>query len=101
MSASSEPNRTESILEAILRGVLGQGALPERMDAATPLLSEVPELDSMAVLGILTQIEAEFGIQIDDDDINAEVFRNFGTLWAFVEGHRDRPPEVGRATPAG
>lgn len=87
MSASSEPNRTELILEAILRGVLGQDALPERMDAATPLLGEVPELDSMAILGILTQIEAEFGIQIDDDDIDAEVFRSFGALCGFVDKH--------------
>lgn len=95
MSASSEPNRTELILEAILRGVLGQGALPERMDAATPLLGEVPELDSMAILGILTQIEAEFGIHIDDDDIDAEVFRDFGTLWDFVKTRRDCPREIG------
>ena len=87
MSASSEPNRTELILEAILRGVLGQNARPERMDAATPLLGEVPELDSMAILGILTQIEAEFGIQIDDDDIDAEVFRSFGALCGFVDKH--------------
>ena len=95
MSASSEPNRTELILEAILRGALGQGALPQRIDASTPLLGAVPELDSMAILGILTQIEAEFGFKIDDDDIDAEVFRNFGTLCNFVAVRQGWPSGFG------
>lgn len=53
--------------------------------AATPLLGALPELDSMAVLAVLTAIEERFGVVIDDDDIDGSVFTTVGTLLAFVE----------------
>lgn len=53
--------------------------------SATPLLGALPELDSMAVLAVLTAIEERFGVVIDDDDIDGSVFTTVGTLVAFVE----------------
>ena len=55
------------------------------MDKETALLGSIPEFDSMAVVTVLTAIEESFGIEVDDDEISAEVFESFGTLCSFVE----------------
>lgn len=50
----------------------------------TPLLGALPELDSMAVLGIMTALEERFSFLIEDDEINSSVFATLGTLTDFV-----------------
>jgi acyl carrier protein len=56
-------------------------------DALTPdsaLLGSIPELDSMAVVHLITALEDQFGIVVDDDEISATTFETLGTLTAFV-----------------
>lgn len=53
-------------------------------DRATPLLGAVPELDSMAVVGIVTGLEERLGITILDEDIDGSLFETVGTLTDFV-----------------
>jgi len=48
------------------------------------LLGGIPEFDSMAVVSVLTTIEEEYGIVIDDDEVSAEQFETFGALQDFV-----------------
>ena len=55
------------------------------IDAETALLGSIPEFDSMAVVTVLTAIEETFGVDIEDDEISADVFENFGALSEFVE----------------
>lgn len=55
------------------------------MNAATPLLGAIPELDSMAVVSLITALEEQFGIAVDDDEIGADTFETLGSLAAFVE----------------
>ena len=57
------------------------------MSAATdtPLLGAVPELDSMAVVAILTMIEERFGLIVEDDEVDGSVFATVGSLSHFVE----------------
>lgn len=50
----------------------------------TPLLGAVPELDSMAVVTLITSLEERFGITIDDDDIDGATFGSVGSLVDFV-----------------
>lgn len=76
--------------EAVVRTVLIEtlGIAPERVagfDAETPLFGALPELDSMAVATVLTDLEDRMGFLIDDDDVDAETFETFGNLVAFVE----------------
>jgi len=52
---------------------------------STPLLGSVPELDSMAVLAVITSLEGHFGFTIDDDEVSAEMFETLGSLTRFVE----------------
>lgn len=72
-------------LRAILSAQLGTAYPPSHFDESTPLLGSIPELDSMAVVGILAAIEDTTGIAIPDDEVSADVFATFGTLREFVE----------------
>lgn len=54
-------------------------------DRSTGLLGEVPEFDSMAVVTLVTQLEEQFGIMVDDDEISAETFESVGSLADFVD----------------
>lgn len=74
-----------SRVKGILRDTLSLGERAERLTAESALLGSLPEFDSMAVLSVLTAIEDELGITIDDDEISAEVFETVGTLTQFVE----------------
>lgn len=49
------------------------------------MLGGIPEFDSMAVVAVITSIEEEFGITIDDDELSASVFETVGSLSRFVE----------------
>jgi acyl carrier protein len=72
-------------LRAALQHVLGlDAARVAAFDETTLLFGALPELDSMAVATLLTDLEDRFGIIIDDDDIDAETFESFGTLSAFL-----------------
>ena len=75
----------DEILRAILRDVLGLS--PERASALEPdsgLFGHLPELDSMAVAGLLTEVEDRFGIVIDDDEVDGEMLETYGALLEFV-----------------
>jgi acyl carrier protein len=52
----------------------------------THLLGAIPELDSMAVVSVITALEETFGIVVDDDDIDGEAFATVGALVDFVAG---------------
>ncbi|NRR30548.1 acyl carrier protein [Oxalobacteraceae bacterium] len=67
----------------ILSATLGLGSL--RLDEHAPLLGAVPELDSMAVAGVITALEEHFGIEVADDEIGARHFATLGSLSAFVQ----------------
>lgn len=51
----------------------------------TVLLGALPELDSMAVLAIISGLEARLGLTIDDDDLDGSVFSTVGALLEFVQ----------------
>lgn len=76
---------TDTTLRALLRDVLG--LTQERVDgfdADTPLFGALPELDSMAVAGLLTEMEDRFGILIEDEDMDSDMFESFGSLLVFI-----------------
>ena len=65
------------------------GGRAEAMDASAPLLGAIPELDSMAVVNVITALEEHFGISVADDEIGAASFATLGSLSAFVEQKLD------------
>lgn len=77
----------DMLVRALLRDVLSLSQ--DRVDAFepdTPLFGALPELDSMAVAGLLTEMEDRFDILIEDDDIDGDTFESFGSLVAFLQG---------------
>lgn len=73
-------------IRGLLRDVLGISA--ERaaaFTADTGLFGSLPELDSMAVAGLLTELEDRLGFIIDDDEVDSEMLETFGNLVAFAE----------------
>lgn len=68
----------------ILDDVLVLGGRAQHWTRETPLLGAVPELDSMAVVSLLTELADQFGFTIDDDDFDGDVFATVGTLSDFV-----------------
>ena len=76
----------EATVRAVLRDVLGIDQ--PRVDAfrsETPLFGSLPELDSMAVAGLLTELEDRLGMLIDDDEVDGDMLATFGALVAFAE----------------
>ncbi len=63
-------------------GLQGQAL---RFDRDTPLLGALPELDSMAVLAIITGLETHFGIAFSDEDLDGSAFATVGSLVQLVE----------------
>jgi acyl carrier protein len=53
-------------------------------DKSTALLGAIPELDSMAVVTLITTLEEQLGIVVDDDDIDGDTFASVGSLFDFV-----------------
>ncbi len=74
-----------AVLRAILSDVLGlNGKQVDKFTTDTGLFGALPELDSMAVAGVLTELEDRLGIVIDDDDIDGETLETFGALTSFA-----------------
>ncbi|MCX4661908.1 acyl carrier protein [Streptomyces uncialis] len=66
-------------LEAVLqREVVG-------LNADSRLFEDL-SLDSMSVLELLLTLEDTIGLEIDPDELDAEVFRSFGSLSDYVAG---------------
>jgi acyl carrier protein len=60
--------------------------------ADTPLLGDLPELDSMAVIAVIQEIEARFGIEVPDDEVDGNSFATVGTVVDFVTRLSARQP---------
>jgi acyl carrier protein len=70
----------------VLDSVLSLGGRGETFVRSTPLLGAIPELDSMAVVSLVTTLEQELGIEVADDDIDGSAFSTVGSLVDFVAG---------------
>lgn len=68
----------------VLDEVLSLGGRGMAFTPGTHLLGAIPELDSMAVVTLITTLEERLGITVDDDDIDGAVFETVGSLVAFV-----------------
>jgi acyl carrier protein len=82
----SHDQQVDNVVRSVLVDVLGVSRERAALfDADTGLFGSLPELDSMAVAGLLTELEDRLGITIDDDDVDGEMLETFGGLVAFAE----------------
>lgn len=71
---------------AILDEVLSLRGRSSTFTLETALLGAIPELDSMAVVALITSMEERFGFIVEDDEIDGAAFATVGTLVGFVQG---------------
>jgi len=80
MGVDIQPDVLRALDEA-----LGLGGRSRAFDANTLLFGSMPELDSMAVVDLITALEDRFGIVFEDDEITGQAFSTVGALTAFVQ----------------
>jgi len=66
-----------------------QWLTPEQsMNLSTEKLTEVgyemAEFDSMAVMGVITEMEERYGIELEDDELDGDLFSTVGSLQDFI-----------------
>jgi acyl carrier protein len=84
--ALTDAGQVEDTLRAVLVDVLGLDQ--DRVagfDETTALFGSLPEFDSMAVAGLLTELEERLGITIEDDEVDADMLESFGALLTFAK----------------
>lgn len=82
-------HETDTLLRRILVDVLGLKQVQvEEFTAETGLFGHLPELDSMAVAGLLTEMEDRLHIVIEDEEVDGDLLESFGSLLAFAEAKR-------------
>lgn len=69
----------------ILGDVMSLGDRATLLEEDSILLGSLPELDSMAVVNVITALEEHFDITVNDDEISAKSFETLGSLVRFVE----------------
>ncbi|GAB5450523.1 MAG: acyl carrier protein [Halioglobus sp.] len=74
----------QSEVVSILQSTLGLPDGSISADPSTRILGAIPEMDSMSVVGVLTSMEERYGITIDDDEVDADVFATVGSLSEFL-----------------
>ena len=72
-------------VRTILGSALQLGDRSRRLNENSPLLGAVPELDSIAVVNVITALEERFEITVADDEIGAAAFETLGSLTRFIE----------------
>lgn len=76
---------TSDNVKKLLAQTLQLGPRANALTHDSALLGAIPELDSMAVVTILTAMEEYFGITVEDDEISADTFETLGSLVEFVD----------------
>jgi acyl carrier protein len=74
----------------VLDDVLSLNGRAAALSREAPLLGAVPELDSMAVVAVITTLEDRFGITVADDELDGSSFASVGALTDFVSSKISR-----------
>jgi acyl carrier protein len=79
-----DEHEVDRTLRSVLVDVLGlPKAQVDGFDEASPLFGSLPEFDSMAVAGLLTELEERLGILIEDHEVGADMLESYGALLSF------------------
>lgn len=80
------PQKIDLAVRTLLSDVLGLSSVQvSALSDDSELFGAIPELDSMAVAGLLTELEDRLDIIVDDDEVDGELFATFGNLVRFAQ----------------
>ena len=57
----------------------------DEIDENVSLYEDGLGLDSIAIVDLIVTIEKDFSISIEDDELNADLFKNLSTLAEFIQ----------------
>jgi acyl carrier protein len=84
--ALNDSGEVVETVRALLVDVLGLSkSRVAKFDDETELFGALPELDSMAVATLLTEMEERLGILIEDEDVEAEDLMTFGRVVSLAK----------------
>ncbi|SEQ12207.1 acyl carrier protein [Microlunatus flavus] len=87
MSTATGQTTLAEVTDVVVE-TLGIQDRADSLDASTPLFGAMPELDSLAVLELVSALEDRFGIVVEDEEFGGEIFETIGSLSEFVDGKR-------------
>ena len=74
----------QKIREILVRDLEIEPEIATKVDAETRLLGRGIGLDSMETLSLVTGIEQEFEVEVEDEELTTELFRTLGSLTKYV-----------------
>ena len=74
---------TRRVKQALVQA-LGLDVNPDEIDDNEPLFGEGLGADSIASLEIVFALEEEFGFEVDDEDLQVELFDSVRTLSQYI-----------------
>jgi acyl carrier protein len=80
----ARPDTVDAVRNLIVEA-LGLWGTRADIDADTELFGSLPELDSLAIVQVVTEIEDRFGFEFSEEDITGDVFETVGSLAAYVD----------------
>jgi acyl carrier protein len=85
VQAFNDEQEVDKTLRAVLVDVLGlPAAQVAALTESSPLFGALPEFDSMAVAGLLTELEERLGMLIEDHEVDADMLESYGSLLTFT-----------------
>ena len=79
---------TREVVQVLDEALSLDGRAISSFTRRTRLLGAIPELDSMAVVSLITLLEDRFGIAVLDDEIDGDIFATVGSLADYVSSKR-------------
>ncbi len=76
-------NITQNVVR-IIDESLGLNGRSSTFTMETALLGSIPELDSMSVIHLVTELENQMGFTMEDEDLNSTTFATIGSLVEWV-----------------
>lgn len=84
MTASFALASTSNELKSLLAHTLGMPQVPPSWTDDMPLFGNIPDLDSMAIVSLVTAIEEHFAVEFVDEDMTMDTFASLTKLAKVV-----------------
>jgi acyl carrier protein len=78
------PEVEQKLKEILVRDLEIAPEIAAKVDAETGLLGRGIGLDSMETLSLVTGIEQEFEVEVEDEELTTGLFQTLGTLTEYV-----------------
>jgi acyl carrier protein len=85
-------SKIKASIKSILVKVLQLEIDPDQLGDHEPLFAGLEEIDSVAAIEILAEMEEVFDIYVEDEALNEHVFTNVETLATLVEASMQKHP---------